>query len=103
MFSKDAGVAEAIIKKSALKFLEHISANTPKFILIDFNFAKTLKHPDRPPLTDFVVSWCFVVLVMICLLQYCFHLPANITHKISDSYEKNRLGYNPVDNLFLRP
>ena len=44
----DAGVAEAIIKKSALKFLEHISANTSKFILIDFNFAKTLKHPDSP-------------------------------------------------------
>ena len=56
MFLMDAGVAEAIIKKSALKFLEHISANTPKFILIDFNFAKTLKHPDRPPLTAFVVS-----------------------------------------------
>ena len=45
MFLMDAGVAEAIIKKSALKFLEHISANTPKFILIDFNFAKTLKTP----------------------------------------------------------
>ena len=27
----DAGVAEAIIRKSALKFLEHTSANTPKF------------------------------------------------------------------------
>ena len=26
----DAGVAEAILRKSALKFSEHISANTPK-------------------------------------------------------------------------
>ena len=31
MFFKDAGVAGAILRKSALKFSEHISANTPKF------------------------------------------------------------------------
>ena len=31
MFLMSAGVAEAIIRKSALKFSEHISANTPKF------------------------------------------------------------------------
>ena len=30
MFLKDAGVAEAIFRKSALKFSEHISADTPK-------------------------------------------------------------------------
>jgi len=64
VFLMDAGVAEAIIKKSALKFLEHISANTPKFILIDFNFAKTLKHPDRPS-TD-----CFCRILMFCCFSH---------------------------------
>jgi len=31
VFLMVAGVAEAIIRKSALNFVEHISANTPKF------------------------------------------------------------------------
>ena len=31
VFLKAAGVAEAILRKSALKFSEHISTNTPKF------------------------------------------------------------------------
>ena len=31
VFLKDAGVAEAILRKSALKFSEHVSANTPEF------------------------------------------------------------------------
>ena len=45
VFLQDAGVAEAILRKSALKFSEHISANTPKFNACRLSFCKNLKTP----------------------------------------------------------
>ena len=47
MFLKDAGVAGDILRKSALTFSEHISANISvqthqSLMLIDFNFAQKI-------------------------------------------------------------